>query len=96
VAALWFQVSGMRSRRCVRVISARVSDVAGVSTVAVDLAAGTVQVTGTAEPSAVRQAISRAGYAAVAVPADPIADTAWGEHGSAGHQMEAGEGWTAR
>jgi copper chaperone CopZ len=50
----------------VRAISARVSDVTGVRTVEVDLGAGTVRVTGTAEPAAVRAAIALAGYEVVA------------------------------
>jgi FtsP/CotA-like multicopper oxidase with cupredoxin domain len=69
VPTLWFQVTGLRSRRSVRVVSASVSDLAGVRTVEVDPGAGTVRVTGTAEPAAVRAAIVQAGYAAVAVPA---------------------------
>jgi copper chaperone CopZ len=95
VTPLWFQVSGMRSRSCVRAVSARVSDVAGVRTVEVDLAAGTVRVTGTAEPSAVRTAIGCAGYDAAALPAGPAADRASSEHPSARHRMEEGEAWTA-
>lgn len=56
-------MSGMHSRRCVRVISARVSDVPGVTTVSVDLGTATVRVTGPADPAAVRAAIFSAGYA---------------------------------
>jgi copper chaperone CopZ len=95
VTTLSFHVSGMRSRRCVRAVSARVSDVAGVRTVEVDLGAGTVRVTGTAEPAAVRLAISRAGYDVVTVPADPATDGAVSEPTSARHRMEEGETWTA-
>jgi len=68
VEALSFQVAGMRSRRCVRAISARVSDVAGVLTVEVDLRAGTLRVTGTADACAVLAAITIAGYQATAMP----------------------------
>jgi copper chaperone CopZ len=57
-----FQVPGMRSRRCVRAISARVSDVPGVRTVEAALDTGTVRVTGTADPAAVQAAIQLAGY----------------------------------
>jgi hypothetical protein len=53
----------------VRAISARVSDVPGVRTVEVDLAAGTVRVTGTADPAAVRAAISQAGHYVTPPPA---------------------------
>ena len=56
-------MSGMHSRRCVRVISARVSDVAGVQTVEVDVRTGVVRVTGQADPAAVRAAIADVGFA---------------------------------
>ena len=61
-----FQVSGMSGRASVRAISARVSDVPGVRTVEARLDTGTVRVTGTADPAAVRAAIRLAGYDAVA------------------------------
>jgi copper chaperone CopZ len=67
VATQVFQVSGMTDRRCVRAISARVSDVPGVRTVEISLDIGTVRVTGTADPDEVRTAIHQAGYAATAV-----------------------------
>jgi copper chaperone CopZ len=57
------RVSGMRCRRCVRAISAGVSDVAGVRTVEVDPAAGTVRVSGDADPAAVRAAVVALGFA---------------------------------
>ena len=57
-----FQVSGMRSRRCVRAISARISDVPGVRTVEAHLESGTVRITGTADPAAIAAAIRQAGY----------------------------------
>jgi FtsP/CotA-like multicopper oxidase with cupredoxin domain len=56
-------VPAMNSRQSVRAISARVSDVPGVQTLEVDLAARTVQVTGSAAPRAVAAAIGAAGYA---------------------------------
>lgn len=59
-----FQVSGMRSRGCVRAISGRVSDVPGVRTVEANLDTGTLRVTGTADPAAVAAAIRHAGYGA--------------------------------
>ena len=55
-------VPAMRGRRCVRAISARVNDVPGVQTLAVDVATGVVRVTGPAELEAVAAAIRSAGY----------------------------------
>lgn len=57
-----FRVSGMCGRECVRVISARVSDVPGVRTVEARIDTGTVRVTGSADPAAVATAIGLAGY----------------------------------
>ncbi|GAA0925315.1 hypothetical protein GCM10009557_92790 [Virgisporangium ochraceum] len=51
-------MSGLRSRRCVRALSAGISDVAGVRTVEVDLSSGTVRVSGDADPAPVRSALS--------------------------------------
>ncbi len=56
------RVPAMRSRRDVRVISARICDVPGVQTLQADLSAGTVQITGPADPAAVAAAIGDAGY----------------------------------
>jgi len=56
----------MHGRGCVRAISARVSDVPGVRTVEASLDTGTVRVTGTADPTAVKAAIRLAGYHATA------------------------------
>jgi copper chaperone CopZ len=67
VATLLFRVPGMRDRRGVRAISARISDVPGVRTVEASLDSRHVRVTGTADPEAVRAAIRFAGYQAVAV-----------------------------
>jgi FtsP/CotA-like multicopper oxidase with cupredoxin domain len=61
------RVPGMRSRRDVRAVSARISDVPGVRTLQADLAAQTVSVSGSAVPTAVTAALAAAGYAA-----DPI------------------------
>ncbi|WP_203932877.1 heavy-metal-associated domain-containing protein [Virgisporangium ochraceum] len=58
-----FRVSGLRSRRCVRALSAGISDVAGVRTVEVDLSSGTVRVSGDADPAAVRAAVTALGIA---------------------------------
>jgi FtsP/CotA-like multicopper oxidase with cupredoxin domain len=57
-------VPAMTSRQCVRAISARLSDVPGVQTLAVDLSDRTVRVTGPADPAAVAAAINGVGYAA--------------------------------
>jgi copper chaperone len=57
-----FRVSGITCRRCVRRISAAVTDVPGVRTVEVDVDRGTVRVTGDHEPDHVRTAIRAAGY----------------------------------
>jgi copper chaperone CopZ len=62
VVTHWFRIPQMSSRHAVRVISARVSDVPGVRTVAARLDAQTVSVTGTADATAVQAAIRRAGY----------------------------------
>jgi FtsP/CotA-like multicopper oxidase with cupredoxin domain len=58
-----FHVPAMNSRRSVRVISARVCDVAGVRTVEADLATRSIQVTGSADPAHVIAAVTAAGYA---------------------------------
>ena len=55
-------VPGMTCDHCVRAISGSVADVAGVKTVAVDLASKTVRVTGDADAAKVTEAIAEAGY----------------------------------
>jgi FtsP/CotA-like multicopper oxidase with cupredoxin domain len=62
MTAIEFRVPAMHSRRCLRTISAHVSDVTGVRTVEIDLRARTVRVTGPADPAAVCTAITAAGY----------------------------------
>jgi copper chaperone CopZ len=57
----------MTSRRCVREVSAGISDVPGVRTVEARLDTATVRVTGTADRAAVEAAIQRAGYSATAL-----------------------------
>ena len=57
-------VPTMSCRHCVRAVSAAVSDVAGVQSVAVDPEGKTVHVHGTAEIDAVRRALVSAGYPA--------------------------------
>jgi copper chaperone CopZ len=49
----------MSSRRCVRLVSGRLSDVPGVRTVEVDLETRTVRVTGTADTASLQAAIRR-------------------------------------
>jgi pimeloyl-ACP methyl ester carboxylesterase len=63
-----YRVPAMTSRESVRAISARVSDVAGVRTVAADLRTKTLRVTGSADPAQVAAAIVGAGYAVFAGP----------------------------
>jgi copper chaperone len=56
------RVPGMTCRHCVRAVSAAVSDVPGVSAVAVDVTTRSVEVRGPAEPAAVRTALAAIGY----------------------------------
>jgi copper chaperone len=55
-------VEGMAGDHCVRTISGALADVPEVRTLAVDLAAGTVRVTGAVDEAEVRAAIVAAGY----------------------------------
>ena len=77
--AQWFQVPQMSSRRCVREVSAWISDVPGVRTVEARLDTATVHVTGTADPAAVEAAIRHAGYTATALPDGTHADSTAGD-----------------
>ena len=74
----WFQVPQMTSRRCVREVSAWISDVPGVRAVEARLDTATVHVTGTADPAAIAAEIlvvatpaagTSGSYATSAVPA---------------------------
>ncbi|MCE3555559.1 heavy-metal-associated domain-containing protein [Pseudonocardia sp. RS11V-5] len=56
------QVPDMTCEHCVRAVSARVADVAGVTAVEVDLPARTVRVSGIAAPERVRAAVAHAGH----------------------------------
>ncbi|MDX1875495.1 cation transporter [Mycolicibacterium sp. 120266] len=56
------RVEGMSCGHCVSAITAAVQPLPGVASVAVDLAAGTVTVTGTADPATVTAAIEDCGY----------------------------------
>ena len=71
MASQSFRIPTMISRRCVRAISARISDVPGVRTVEAFLATRTIRVTGTADPAAVQTAILAAGHEITAVPDTP-------------------------
>jgi copper chaperone CopZ len=65
VVTQWFRIPKMNSRHGVRAISACVSDVPGVRTVEARLDTRTLSVTGTADATAVQNAIRRAGYEAI-------------------------------
>lgn len=62
---LTLTVHGMTCDHCVRAISGSVADVPGVRTVAVDLEARTVRVTGAVDEAQVRAAVVDAGYTVV-------------------------------
>jgi copper chaperone CopZ len=64
----------MTARRDVRAISAILSDVPGVQTLRADLATGTVQVTGSADPDAITAAVLAAGHPAVDCSVAPATD----------------------
>src|SRR3954469_7402799 len=70
-AVIVIRVPGMRSRRDVRAVSARISDVPGVRTLQADLATQTVQVSGSAAPAALTAALTAAGYAADSIDGTP-------------------------
>jgi len=56
------KVSGMTCGHCVSAVSRAVKAVPGAGDVVVDLRGGAVQVGGTPDPAAVRDAISAEGY----------------------------------
>jgi copper chaperone len=61
-----YAVAGMTCAHCVGAVSDEVSKIAGVADVAVDLADGTVSVTGDGfDDTAIRAAIDEAGYQVV-------------------------------
>ncbi|HEX6101474.1 MAG TPA: heavy-metal-associated domain-containing protein [Alphaproteobacteria bacterium] len=55
-------VSGMTCQGCVNAVTRSVQRVAPGSAVAVDLSAGSVEITGSVEEQVARQAIERAGF----------------------------------
>jgi copper chaperone CopZ len=57
-------IPDMHSRECVRRISGHVTDVPGVRTLRPDLSTRTLRIAGTATPTAVTDALHRAGYRA--------------------------------
>ncbi|KNX37786.1 heavy-metal-associated domain-containing protein [Luteipulveratus halotolerans] len=57
-----YTVQGMTCSSCARKVTNAVSPIMGVDGTEVDIAAGTLTVTGTADPGAVRAAIGEAGY----------------------------------
>ena len=62
-----YGVEGMTCEHCVHAVTAEVAKIPGVTDVAVDLAGGTVTVTGDDVPlDAVRAAVDEAGYTLVA------------------------------
>lgn len=61
-------VPGMTRRDDVRLISARVTDVPGVSALWVDLSTKTVTVQGNVSPDSIAAAIASSGYAVTGVP----------------------------
>jgi FtsP/CotA-like multicopper oxidase with cupredoxin domain len=67
-------VPAMTARHDVRAISAVISDVPGVHTLRADLATGTVQVTGSADPAAITAAVTAAGYPPVDYTVAPASD----------------------
>jgi len=57
-----YSVAGMTCQHCVNAVSEEVGKLHGVESVDVDLAAGTVTVTGEVGDDAVRAAVDEAGY----------------------------------
>lgn len=62
-----FTVTGMTCGHCVSSVTEEVSEVDGVQKVDVQLDGGTLTVEGDADPQAIIDAVSEAGYEAVAV-----------------------------
>lgn len=63
-----YTVVGMTCEHCVRSVTEEVSEVPGVTGVQVDLASGRLEVTGEADPAAVRPAVDEAGYTVAPTP----------------------------
>jgi copper chaperone CopZ len=60
-----YTVAGMTCNGCVNKVTNAVTDVAGVEDVDVDVAAGTLEVIGSADDAAIRAAVAEIGYAIV-------------------------------
>ncbi|MDO5077569.1 heavy-metal-associated domain-containing protein [Corynebacterium sp.] len=61
-----YKVSGMTCEHCAKAVNDEISEIPGVSSVTVDVAAGTVTITGEGvSESAVREAVEEAGYQVV-------------------------------
>lgn len=69
-----YKVDGMTCGHCVSTVKGAVGAVRGTKEVEVDLAAGTVTITGTPSDHDVVRAISQAGYAVAPVGSGPPAD----------------------
>ena len=79
-----YKVDGMTCGHCLSAVKAAVGSVPGVHEVKVDLAAGTVTITGTPSDQAVARAISDAGYGVVSTQPGPTTGSALPLVGSAG------------
>ncbi len=69
MTATTYEVQGMTCDHCVRSVTEEVGAVDGVSSVDVDLKAGTAVVTGDADADAVRAAVVEAGFEVTGVRA---------------------------
>ena len=67
MATTTYDVQGMTCGHCVRSVTEEISEVDGVSSVDVDLDAGTAVVAGDADPEAVKAAVKEAGFEVTAV-----------------------------
>lgn len=69
-----YKIDGTTCRHCVSTVKGAVGSVRGTEEVEVDLAAGTVTITGTPSDQDVVQAVSQAGHALVPVETEPAAE----------------------
>ena len=60
-----YTVAGMTCNGCVGKVTNAVTDVAGVEDVDVDVATGTLEVVGSADDAAIREAVAKVGYSIV-------------------------------
>ena len=88
-----YQVTGMSCAACSARVEKAVKGVENVTSCTVNLLTGTMQVEGTAEPSAVIRAVQNAGYgAALKPPAQPTAP----DEGEAARASRAIPSWKTR